>query len=137
MEEHRPSGMTPWILALGFSPEGWQPAGHRLTALENKSLFAWIPAGCTEAGNTQSSVFRAPSPPGATGPAQGPPSSQGCAQHSRSASTFAAATPHSVVLDVKVPAGLSVLICKMGARAALQGFGINRCFKIYTRPCYS
>lgn len=42
--------MTLWILALGFSPEGWQPAGHRLTALENKSLFEWIPADCTQAG---------------------------------------------------------------------------------------
>lgn len=43
--------MTLWILALGFSPEGWQPAGHGLTVLENKALFEWIPADCTEAGS--------------------------------------------------------------------------------------
>lgn len=55
--------MTLWILALGFSPEGWQPAGHELTALENKALFEWIPADCTEAGSYEGLRAQCSEPP--------------------------------------------------------------------------
>lgn len=65
-----------------------------------------------------------------------PPSFQRCTQHPLPADSFAAASPPSVVLGMKIPAGLSVLICKMGTiTASSQDFGMNGCFKNYTRAC--